>query len=329
MNLSPIHMQQYLERIQSSRVYPATATKPHIPTTPDTFKPSLDALAHLQMQHLLTVPFENLSVMHREPIALTTANLFDKIVRRRRGGFCYELNSLFAALLKGLGFQVQMLSAQVYQQSTKTFGPPFDHMALCVTVQENPVPVNDNIQNHNAQNHNFAGEPNADTTNGKRFLVDVGFGDSCRTPIALPAGNATDVSGTYRIRPLHGLDTGQITHDSALVLEVKNPQAANGNSHRNKGHADGWTPCYRFSMQPYAMAAFGSMCEFHSQNRDSGFTRRLICSIATPKGRYTLSNDRMIITYNGQKRELAVAHLDTYDRILEAYFGVNSKRRTK
>jgi N-hydroxyarylamine O-acetyltransferase len=63
--------------------------------------------------HLRAVPFENLSIHSREPIVLEDKALFDKIVRRRRGGFCYELNGLFAALLRALGFDVAMLSAQV------------------------------------------------------------------------------------------------------------------------------------------------------------------------------------------------------------------------
>ncbi|MGH3164340.1 MAG: arylamine N-acetyltransferase, partial [Trebonia sp.] len=52
----------------------------------------LQALRDLQMAHLLTVPFENLSIHLGEPIVLDQAALVDKVVRMRRGGFCYELN---------------------------------------------------------------------------------------------------------------------------------------------------------------------------------------------------------------------------------------------
>jgi N-hydroxyarylamine O-acetyltransferase len=79
--------------------------------------------------------------------------LFDKIVGHRRGGFCYELNGLFAALLRALGFKVTMLSAAVARDET-SYGPAFDHMTLMVELAE-------------------------------RWLVDVGFGDSFLKPLRL------------------------------------------------------------------------------------------------------------------------------------------------
>ncbi len=55
-------------------------------------------LRALHRAHQLTVPFENLSIHLGEPISLDEGDLVDKIVRRRRGGFCYELNGAFALL---------------------------------------------------------------------------------------------------------------------------------------------------------------------------------------------------------------------------------------
>jgi N-hydroxyarylamine O-acetyltransferase len=75
--------------------------------------PTAETLRLLQVAHLQAVPFENLSIHANEPIVLEDQALFEKIVRRRRGGFCYELNGLFAALLRELGFKVEMLSAGV------------------------------------------------------------------------------------------------------------------------------------------------------------------------------------------------------------------------
>ncbi len=115
--------------------------------------PTYDALRKLQLAHLLTVPFENLSIHWKEPIILNDAALFKKIVVQKRGGFCYELNGLFAALLRILGFKVAMLSAGVINAAGE-IGPKFDHMTLMVTLAE-------------------------------RYLVDVGFGDSFRKPLLL------------------------------------------------------------------------------------------------------------------------------------------------
>jgi len=115
--------------------------------------PSVATLHALQLAHLRAVPFENLSIHSGQPIILNDEALFEKIVSRRRGGFCYELNGLFAALLRALGFSVQMLSAGV-ADAEGVFGPEFDHMTLLVRLDE-------------------------------RWLADVGFGDSFEQPLRL------------------------------------------------------------------------------------------------------------------------------------------------
>ncbi|HXM50895.1 MAG TPA: arylamine N-acetyltransferase [Pyrinomonadaceae bacterium] len=130
--------------------------------------PNAETLRLLQLAHLRAVPFENLSIHSGEPVVLDDRALFEKIVSRRRGGFCYELNGLFAALLRALGFEVEMLSAQV-ANAEGIFGPDFDHMTLMVTRAD-------------------------------RWLVDVGFGDSFPEPLRLDE-ESTQGHGihTYRI----------------------------------------------------------------------------------------------------------------------------------
>lgn len=132
--------------------------------------PTAETLRELQVAHLLAVPFENLSIHAGEPIVLADDALFDKIVGRRRGGFCYELNGLFAALLRALGFDVAMLSAGV-ANAEGGFGPNFDHMTLMVILDE-------------------------------RWLVDVGFGDSFREPLLLDErGKQAQGERAYRLVP--------------------------------------------------------------------------------------------------------------------------------
>lgn len=116
--------------------------------------PQFETLRQLHFAHLLHVPFENLSIHAQEPIVLNDAALFEKIVTRRRGGFCYELNGLFAALLREMGFAVAKLSAQVANHECE-FSRDFDHMTLMVGL------------------------------NQERWLADVGFGDSFIEPLPL------------------------------------------------------------------------------------------------------------------------------------------------
>src|SRR6186997_1883119 len=84
----------------------------------------IKALRDLHLRHLRTVPFENLSIHLGEDIILEETLLLEKIVDRRRGGFCYELNGAFAALLESLGFDVTRHSARVF--GPDGFGPPLD-----------------------------------------------------------------------------------------------------------------------------------------------------------------------------------------------------------
>ncbi|TDI15991.1 MAG: arylamine N-acetyltransferase, partial [Acidobacteria bacterium] len=78
-------------------------------------QPTAETLRQLHRAHLLAVPFENLDIPLGHPIVLSLPSFYDKIVRRRRGGFCYELNGLFGWLLEQLGFTVVMLSARVFE----------------------------------------------------------------------------------------------------------------------------------------------------------------------------------------------------------------------
>lgn len=137
--------------------------------------PTLPTLRQLHAAHLLAVPFENLDIHLERAIVLEEAALFDKIVGRRRGGFCYELNGLFAALLRTIGFPVALLSARV-TRGDGGFGPEFDHMALLVQA-EDPA-----------------------TGQMPRMLADVGFGDSFREPLWLDdPGEQRQGASAYRV----------------------------------------------------------------------------------------------------------------------------------
>ena len=97
-------------------------------------EPTLETLRGLHLRHLESVPFENLDVQSRRPIILDEAAFFEKIVRGRRGGFCYELNGLFAACLRTLGFQVTYLSGRVASEGRWPSCPDFDHLLLEVSL---------------------------------------------------------------------------------------------------------------------------------------------------------------------------------------------------
>ncbi|MEJ2865302.1 arylamine N-acetyltransferase family protein [Actinomycetospora flava] len=125
-----------------------------------------DALDVLMRRHLETVPFENLSIHERDHVPIEDAALVEKVVDRRRGGFCYELNGAFAWLLGELDYEVTRCSARVATPDGLSF--PGDHMALVV---------------------------------GGRTLVDVGFGRFAVGPLDLESRDEQyDRSGAFTVR---------------------------------------------------------------------------------------------------------------------------------
>ena len=133
--------------------------------------PGVDSLNRLQLAHLLHVPFENLDIGLKRPIHLAEELIWEKIIVQKRGGFCYELNGLFAWLLKQLGFEVSYLNARVFNR-TGELGIDFDHLALLVKIPNQSTP----------------------------WLADVGFGDSFNEPLRLN-GPGEQVQGlrAYRV----------------------------------------------------------------------------------------------------------------------------------
>src|SRR4051794_36538903 len=96
--------------------------------------PGLETLRALHDQHASQIPFENLDVQLGRPIRLDLESLQQKIVSRRRGGYCFEQNALFAAVLRQIGFRVTTLSARVRYMATAI--TPRTHMLLRLDLAE-------------------------------------------------------------------------------------------------------------------------------------------------------------------------------------------------
>ncbi|HYN15138.1 MAG TPA: arylamine N-acetyltransferase [Terriglobales bacterium] len=229
--------------------------------------PTLDTLRAVHRRHMLTVPFENLDIHLGRTIVLDEAAFFDKIVRQHRGGFCYELNGLFAALLRQLGYEVDLLSGRVANEIGR-FGPEFDHLVLRVRLD------------------------------GQPWIADVGFGDSFVDPLALEGGEQSSGGMMYFIdsRP-----------EGLIVLRKEN---------------GAWSAKYVFTLQPHRLEEFAGMCVYHQTSPNSTFPRARICTRATPQGRITLSEMRLIQTMNGERTERMLESEEQYQQALLEYFGI-------
>jgi N-hydroxyarylamine O-acetyltransferase len=135
------------------------------------------ALGTLHRVHQTTVPFENLSIHLAEPISLDEVDLLAKIVTRRRGGFCYELNGAFALLLEGLGAQVTRVAARVFGGGG--LGPLFDHLALVVRLPDGSGPwlADVGFGAHSTYPLRYESRDDQDDPGGRFSLADAPDGD--------------------------------------------------------------------------------------------------------------------------------------------------------
>lgn len=247
---------QYLERIHHPSVSQAT----------------FETLCGLQLAHLLTVPFENLDIRLQRPIRIDEESLWNKLIIQKRGGFCYELNGLFAWLLQQFGYEVTYLNARVYDHEGN-MGIDFDHLALLVQIP---------------------GQPG-------RWLVDVGFGDSFMEPLNLDErGEQAQGLRAYRIDQLtDGFVTWQRNYDGS------------------------WERHYFFDLQPHHFPEeYKSACLFHQTSQESPFTRGSIISRATPTGRISLEDGRLILTEKGKRTERLLGSEAEHQILLKEHFDI-------
>lgn len=145
---------------------------------------TLETLRALCLRHTASIPFENLDILLGRPIALDLESLVDKIVTHRRGGYCFEQNGLFAAVLRALGFRVATLAGRVRLGISPDVDMPRTHMLLRVDLPEGP------------------------------FIADVGFGFTPTAPLRLEPDTE---------QKLH-LSTYRFTRDAAgWTLEIQQP----------------------------------------------------------------------------------------------------------
>lgn len=81
-------------------------------------KPNYATLFELQYRHFLSVPYENIDILKNIPLSLDTGDLYEKIVVRKRGGYCFELNALFNWLLCEIGFKTTTYFARFLLDET-------------------------------------------------------------------------------------------------------------------------------------------------------------------------------------------------------------------
>jgi arylamine N-acetyltransferase len=141
----------------------------------DAGAPSAEGLHALHRAFVERVPYETIEIQLERPTTLDRWEAADRIVRRRRGGYCFHMNGAFSALLEALGYDVTLHRAGVQNHNVEVPGIFRNHLALTVK-----------------------GLPDAPDT---AWLVDVGLGDAMHEPLPLREGTYPQGPFTYAIRP--------------------------------------------------------------------------------------------------------------------------------
>jgi N-hydroxyarylamine O-acetyltransferase len=134
---------------------------------------------------------------------------------------------------------------------------------------------------------------------GQPWLADVGFGDSFVDPLRLELGAEQTQDGrAFRI----------VEDNGSLHLEKAEPDA-------------NWKRQYSFGLVPRRLEEFAAMCHYHQTSPESPFTRKRVCTKATPDGRITLADGKLIVTRAGQRTERMLTE-EERGRVLREEFGV-------
>jgi len=134
-----------------------------------------DTLINLHEHHVFNVPFENIDIYYRRLFSLEIERIFEKVVLNFRGGFCYELNSIFDVLLRQIGFNSKIISARIIGDYG-ALGPEYDHMSVFVEC------------------------------NNKKYLADVGFGHLFIRPLEIRSGIQSDGRNFFMIQEINTQD---------------------------------------------------------------------------------------------------------------------------
>lgn len=247
-------------------------------------------LSRLQQKFLLHVPFENLDMHYsNKKIEVSADAAYEKIVLGKRGGFCYECNSLFYTALQYLGFDTELLSARM-NLNVPLPRPEWGHMCIRVRL------------------------------NGLNYIVDVGNGQSFRTPLLENGQNETYIPEGFFFRFGPHIE---------------------GNTLYARSRTSGWQTHFHLSPIAYSFVHYQQMCEFwqvpnpqtHSpftmgvyhttSNLVSSFIKGPLVTLATHNGRIFATRDKFTENVGGVITETAFANEQEFKICLQTRFDLN------
>ncbi|PRW63838.1 arylamine N-acetyltransferase family protein [Actinopolyspora mortivallis] len=273
---SELDLDGYLTRIGHQRRDPSTAT-----------------LRALHRAHVTAIPFENLDIVAGRPVGLDLASVQDKLVRRRRGGYCYEHVVLFAAALERLGFGVTGLHGRVTSDALRLLG-----LRSSTARRRGPVRVVDRPATHALLRVTTADDETP-------CLCDVGFGGGPLYPIELVAGGKWDQQGWQ------------------FALEREVGETGVGIWWLRQHAPEGWLDRYAFTLNPQYPVDYGVGHHFLSTHSSSVFRRRPFAQRFHPDRHEVLhGTSRFTAHADGTSHETTLRS-DEVPGVLRAEFGID------
>ncbi|XP_061671084.1 arylamine N-acetyltransferase, pineal gland isozyme NAT-10-like [Syngnathoides biaculeatus] len=210
----------------------------------------LATLKLIHMCHIMSVCFENLEMHCGGRIIMDMDVIFDKIVRRGRGGWCMENNFLLSWVLREMGYNITVLSSRVFNRAIGDFSPIDSHLINWVVID------------------------------GKSYIIDISFGVSMQVwePLELVSGkDQVQVPGTFRLT-----DRGDLwlLEKTDRKPEILNPDFTNS----NLVNRELTKTLYSFTLTPRDVEHFLHATNVLQTDPRTLFMNKSICSLQTPTG---------------------------------------------
>lgn len=257
-------------------------------------KLDLETLTDILQHQLRAVPFENLNIHCGESMELDLETIFDHIVRRKRGGWCLQVNHLLYWALTTMGFQTTMLGGYVYNTPANKYSNGMIHLLLQVTIS------------------------------GKNYIADAGFGRSYQMwqPLELISGkDQPQVPGIFRLMEKEGIwYLDQIRREQHIPNEeFLNSDLLEKNNYRK---------IYSFTLEPRTIEDFESVNTFLQTSPSTLFTSKSVCSLQTPEGvhclvGFTLTYRRFNYKDNVDLVEFKTLNEEEVEQVLKTIFNIS------
>lgn len=249
--------------------------------------PDAHGIAALQNAHRLAIAFENLDVMLGQPPRIDGASVFDKLVVRERGGYCFEHNRLYADVLTALGVPVRPLLARVRLAVPSGVVPPRTHVCLLATIE------------------------------GRPWLADAGFGGSNLPPLPLEDGAEARTADGARHRLRHVGESGSAQGE--WLLERAGPLATTDG--RAAPHED-WQAQYSFEMGHVAPDDLEQANHWTSTRPGTRFTTLHVAAIPQRQGFASMVDRELTVHGPAGTEKRAVADAADYAQTLREVFRI-------